>query len=99
MASPPTEPAAAEGLQDIVVTARRTNESLQKTPIAITAIGDATLEKANVQQIDKIAQIATSLVIQPTSGYSGSAEISVSGIGESDPSLAADSRVVRPGGC
>ena len=29
---------AAEGIQDIVVTARRTEESLQTTPIAVTAL-------------------------------------------------------------
>ncbi|WP_244309732.1 hypothetical protein [Sphingobium fuliginis] len=29
---------ASEGIQDIVVTARRTEESLQTTPIAVTAL-------------------------------------------------------------
>ena len=93
LTSPAGAPAAAEGVPDIVVTARRTNESLQKTPIAITALSAATIEKANVQQIDKIAQIAPNLVIQPTSGYTGAAGVAIRGIGESDPSLAADSRV------
>ena len=81
------------GLQDIVVTARRQSESLQKTPIAITALDTAAIEKANVQQIDKIAQIAPNLVIQPTSGYTGAAAVFIRGIGESDTSLTADSRV------
>lgn len=90
---PSSGAAPAEGLTDIVVTARRTNESLQKTPIAITALSAAALDKANVQQIDKIAQIAPNLVIQPAPGFTGAAGVSIRGIGESDPSLAADSRV------
>ena len=94
-AQPPSDaaPSTAEGLTDIVVTARRTNESLQKTPIAITALSAAALDKANVQQIDKIAQIAPNLVIQPAPGFTGAAGVSIRGIGENDPSLAADSRV------
>lgn len=90
---PPSQTAKGGGLQDIVVTARRQSESLQKTPIAITALDSAAIEKANVQQIDKIAQIAPNLVIQPTSGYTGAAAVFIRGIGESDTSLTADSRV------
>ncbi len=36
---------AATGIEDIVVTARRTEESLQTTPIAVTAIGTEALAR------------------------------------------------------
>src|SRR5271155_4815405 len=36
--------AAAEGLTEIVVTARRRTENLQDVPVAVTAIGAATIQ-------------------------------------------------------
>lgn len=82
-----------DGIQDIVVTARRTSESLQKTPISITALGSAALEKINVTQVDKIAQVAPNLVISQQSSSLSAASINIRGIGQTDPSLALDTAV------
>ena len=90
-------PAAAveerAGLEDIVVTARRQSESLQRTPIAVTALNSAALEKLNVQQVDKIAQIAPNLVISQQSSGLSAASINIRGIGQTDPSLGLDTAV------
>ncbi|MDI1295858.1 MAG: hypothetical protein PSY12_08235, partial [bacterium] len=40
---------AVQGIQDIVVTARRTEESLQTTPIAVTALSPEALTTAKVE--------------------------------------------------
>jgi iron complex outermembrane receptor protein len=80
-------------LQDIVVTARRTSESLQKTPIAITALNAQAIEKMNVQQVDKVAQIAPNLVISQQSSALSAASVNIRGIGQTDPSLALDAAV------
>jgi iron complex outermembrane receptor protein len=82
-----------DGIQDIVVTARRTSESLQKTPISITALSSDTLEKINVTQVDKVAQIAPNLVISQQSSSLSAASINIRGIGQTDPSLALDTAV------
>jgi iron complex outermembrane receptor protein len=96
-ASPPPAPNAATsddgGLQDIVVTARRQSESLQKTPISITALDSAALEKLNIQQVDKVAQIAPNLVISQQSSSLSAASINIRGIGQTDPSLGLDTAV------
>ena len=80
-------------IQDIVVTARRTSESLQKTPIAITALNSSSLEKLNVQQVDKIAQVVPNLVISQQSSALSASSIMIRGIGQTDPSLGLDTAV------
>lgn len=81
------------GLEDIVVTARRQSESLQRTPIAVTALNSSALEKMNVQQVDKIAQVAPNLVISQQSSGLSAASINIRGIGQTDPSLGLDTAV------
>ena len=45
-------------LQEVTVTARRTEESLQSTPIAITAVSGAELAERGATQIAAIADFA-----------------------------------------
>ncbi len=65
--SPPTAPAAADqastapapaatgqGIGDIVVTARKTEEKLQDVPIAVTALGAAALKQQTIQNVQDI---------------------------------------------
>ncbi len=71
----PAEPSAAaeagaadEGLQDIVVTARRRDESLQRVPLAVTAISGQELVQANVTRMENLGQVAPALIVAPTQG-------------------------------
>ncbi|WP_239025892.1 TonB-dependent receptor [Sphingomonas paeninsulae] len=89
----PSVTAENDGLQDIVVTARRQSESLQKTPISITALDSAALDKINVQSVEKVAQIAPNLVISQQSSSLSAASINIRGIGQTDPSLGLDTAV------
>lgn len=59
--APPTENAAAEhpqtsGIQDIVVTARRREESLQSAPVTVTAFTNAQLQEKGINDFAKLAQ-------------------------------------------
>ncbi|WP_347271160.1 TonB-dependent receptor [Rhizorhabdus histidinilytica] len=81
------------GIQDIVVTARRQSESLQKTPISITALDSRALERSNIQAVDKIGQVAPNLVISQQSSALSAASINIRGIGQTDPSLGLDTAV------
>src|SRR3546814_10607393 len=47
-------------LEDIVVTARRREESLNDVPIAVTAFTSTTLERAGVGSIEKLTAIVPS---------------------------------------
>src|SRR5829696_5527629 len=81
------------GIQEIIVTARKTEENLQTTPVAVSALTGADLEK---QQIVSVAQLQTttpnfnvsSAVAQP-----GSATLFIRGQGSSDGLVAIDQAV------
>jgi iron complex outermembrane receptor protein len=53
----------ADQLDDIVVTARRTEENLQSTPVAVTAIGAEALERAQVSDVTDLQRTTPSLSI------------------------------------
>ena len=54
---------ATAGIDDIIVTAQRREESLQRVPLAITAIGTAALREQNVQTLADVARIAPNIAI------------------------------------
>ncbi|MDZ3832847.1 MAG: TonB-dependent receptor [Sphingopyxis sp.] len=58
------------GIQDIVVTARRQEERLQTTPLAITALGESELQAKNVSSLLDVGSIAPNVLVgsQSTTG-------------------------------
>ena len=82
-AVPPTQVAAADvaddaGLADIVVTARKSNESLQDVPISIQALGEAKLDQLQVQAFDDYVRFLPSVTYQ--SAGPGSARVYFRGV-------------------
>jgi iron complex outermembrane receptor protein len=68
--SPSTPPASAEepdanpdGLPDIVVTAQKRSENLQRVPLAVTAISEKTIEAANITNADQLVSLIPGLQI------------------------------------
>lgn len=59
----PADEANSNGVKDIVVTAQRREESLQKVPLSIVAIGRDSLDNQNVTQASRLEQIAPGLSI------------------------------------
>jgi iron complex outermembrane receptor protein len=55
--------AAAAGLEEIVVTARRREERVQTVPLAVTAFSQATIEKNQIREIHDLAQHVPSLAV------------------------------------
>jgi iron complex outermembrane receptor protein len=53
----------ASQLEEVVVTARRRDENLQKVPVSVTAISGATLEEQHVQTLQDIQYMVPSLNI------------------------------------
>ncbi len=84
----------AEGaLEEIIVTAQKREESLQDTPIAITAFTAAALADKGVNDISEIALFTPNLVFDTTSpigGVSSGAAVFIRGIGNTDFSLTTD---------
>jgi len=72
------------GLQDIVVTAQRREDSLQRTPLAITALSPADLQSRSVQSTQDLMQVTPGLQVSTqTAGNSGgSATFFLRGLGQ-----------------
>jgi iron complex outermembrane receptor protein len=86
-------PVESDTLEDIVVTAQKREESLQDTPIAITAFTDATIAKTGVGNIADLAEKAPNVTFKftaPISGASDAAAVFIRGIGQSDFALTTD---------
>lgn len=94
-------PAAADdsaaegtGLQDIIVTARRTNETLQRTPVAVTALSGTALLEKQVTEVTDLARTTPSLSIG--TGGTGPASIvylAIRGQAQNSPNSFSDAAV------
>lgn len=65
-AATPADNAAQEagGLSEIVVTARRTSENVQTTPVSVTAVSSEQIKTLNITRLDNIQQLTPNLNIQ-----------------------------------
>lgn len=80
----------SDGMQDIVVTAQRQSQSLQKVPISITAVSAAAIENLNIRNIDKIATVTPGLIYD--TGYSF-VQVFVRGVGDQTPGVGLETPV------
>ncbi len=80
-------------LEEVVVTAQKREESLQETPIAVTAFTARSLENKGIDDISDVANFTPNLVFDTTSpigGLSSGAAVFIRGIGNTDFSLTTD---------
>jgi iron complex outermembrane receptor protein len=77
-------------LENITVTARRREETLQDVPIAVTALSAATLEARNVQSLNDLAGNVPNLVIHDARGSNSTLTTYIRGVGQSDPTWGSD---------
>jgi len=83
----------AGALEEVVVTARKREESLQDTPIAISAFSAAALERQQIGSTEDLDQIAPNLQFAsygPLTGNNSAAQVYIRGIGQSDGSSGVD---------
>ena len=88
-----TAEASSDQGNAIVVTARRREESLQETPIAISAFSAETLEQRQIVQTQDLERITPSLQFKPAgqlSGNSAASVVFIRGVGQLDPTAAVD---------
>lgn len=86
---------ASDGIEDIVVTARRVEENLQTTPVAVTAMTGQMLEDRGIKDVTELSGSTPNLVLQ-ASGANGSSKtpaIFLRGLGQADNVLTADPAV------
>ena len=83
-AAPATASAQALDPNAIIVTARRREESLQDTPVAITAINSAMLENKNSLNIGDLQGEAPNLLITQQNSGAAAANLSIRGLTYAD---------------
>ncbi len=67
-AAPADAADADQGLADIVVTAQRRSENLQRVAVPVTAVTGDALVNAGVTETANLSKLVPSLVVQPTGG-------------------------------
>lgn len=80
-------------LEEIVVTAQKREESLQETPLAVSALSVADIEQRGITNISSLSAIAPNLAVNLTPSSSTSANIFIRGIGSGEPILTNDAPV------
>jgi len=82
-----TAPAASEseGLESIVVTARRRSEVLQDVPLTVTAITAETLESHDVTNLNDLNSFVPNFKISQDRATSSTINVYIRGVGQSDP--------------
>jgi len=68
-----------DGLQEIIVTAQKREQSLQDVPIAISAIGSETIQANRVGNVTDLSGLAPGLTTMPTPGGSQTPQFSMRG--------------------
>ncbi len=80
------------GFGEIVVTARRQEETLQEVPVTVTAIGGETLDRYQLNEVQDLQSQVPSLNVQVGGSGSGG-QLSLRGVGSSNISASFDSAV------
>jgi iron complex outermembrane recepter protein len=83
----------AETIESVIVTARRREESLQDTPVAMTALSADALERQQVigtTDLDKVAPNIQFHSYGTLTGNNSAAQVFIRGIGQSDATPAVD---------
>ena len=71
---------ADEGLEEIVVTARRVEEKLQNVPTAITAITTKDLQEKQIFSLEDLGNSVPSVIIAPQMGSTAIPQMSIRGV-------------------
>jgi len=83
--APAVKSAAAGGLEEVTVTARRREESLQDVPLAVSAFSAEQLENVAPLDITWLQQATPNLTLQVARGSNSTLIAFIRGIGQQDP--------------
>ncbi len=83
----------ASAISEVVVTARRREEDIVSTPVAVTAVSGAQLAAANVTSLVDIDRLAPSLRVSPIVGRVDQVTFSIRGMNDTSGLLTSDQAV------
>ena len=85
MAQTQTGASAQAGLEEITVTARRREESLQDVPVAVSVLSGSDLEQRGATDITFLQQTVPNLTLQVARGSNSTLIAFIRGVGQQDP--------------
>ena len=71
--------AFSQALEEVVVTAQKTEASLQDTPIAVTAVTEATIKDLNIKNVVDMQGIAPNVMLLPAPANNTGASLAIRG--------------------
>lgn len=74
-----------KGLERIEVTARKTVESLQEVPVAVTSVGAEELQNKGIAVLTEIQQFSPNTTLQTSRGTNSTLTAFIRGVGQQDP--------------
>jgi iron complex outermembrane receptor protein len=77
-------PASPQGLDEIVVTARKVAENLQDVPVSVTAFSGEALQQQNARQVADVARLTPGLVIREATSSGAAATFQIRGQFQND---------------
>ena len=88
-------PVLAQGmvLEEVVVTARKRAESLQETPLAVTALDATALREAGVRNLADLNTLAPNIDVVEANGSAPLASVYIRGVGQRNTGENIDSGV------
>jgi iron complex outermembrane receptor protein len=89
----PTRAQLTPVLDEVVVTARRREESLQEVPISVSALSTQELERLQVHDLTQLQYVTPNLSVAPGQATGASASIAIRGQYESDTTPTVDPAV------
>lgn len=69
------------GIETITVTARKTEEDLQKTPVAVTAFTGEDLKDRGINRVIDLSATAPNVIFKSLGGYANGTTVSIRGLG------------------
>lgn len=73
------------GLEKIQVTARKTVESIQEVPVAITSVSDIEMAEKGIQVLTEIQSLSPNTTLQRSRGTNSTLTAFIRGVGQQDP--------------
>jgi len=89
----PTAAHAQMALEEVVVTARKREESLQETPIAVSAFSSEALEELGLRDISDLRKVVPNVDMYDGNGTSGAGNVFIRGVGARNTGVNFDSGV------
>ncbi len=80
-------------LEEVIVTARKRDEKLQETPVAVTALDAQVLRESGIRNLANLNQVVPNIEVSTANGNAPAANIYIRGVGQRNTGLNIDSGV------